>query len=62
MGCRCAERRDAIIKAAVAVAAGDMDTVRAQAALVARTAAEDATAAFAHTKARAAALLAARRR
>lgn len=62
MACGCAERRDAIIRAAVAVKSGDMDTVRKEAAFVATSAAADARTVTANAVSKAGALLALRLR
>lgn len=62
MGCRCNERAAAIVKAAIAVKAGDMKTVAEQAAIFGRTAVDDARDLTAYTRSRAAAMLGARRR
>lgn len=45
MGCRCNERREAIIKAAVAIASGDTSTAATAARFVRDSAVEDAVAA-----------------
>ncbi|GJE27961.1 hypothetical protein [Methylobacterium organophilum] len=47
MGCRCSERRTAIVQATKAIARGDARAAAAQAGFVGRTAAEDARAALA---------------
>lgn len=62
MGCGCAQRREAIIRAAVAVKAGDMETVAKEAAFVATSAAQDARAATEQAVGKAGAMLALRRR
>lgn len=45
MGCRCAERKDAIVIAAGAALRGDVGTVKREAAFVGRSALEDLRAA-----------------
>ncbi len=62
MGCRCNERRDAIMKAAVALAHGDSSKVSVAARFVRDTAIEDASEAARKMRAAAAARLGIRRR
>lgn len=62
MGCRCNERREAIVKAAVALAHGDATKVPAAARFVRDTAMEDAAEAARKMRAAAAARLGIRRR
>lgn len=62
MGCGCAERREAIIRAAFAVKSGDMETVAKEAAFVVTSTAQDARSASAAVMTKAGALLALRRR
>lgn len=45
MGCRCADRKEAIVIAAGAVLRGDVETVKREAAFVGRSAFEDLRAA-----------------
>jgi hypothetical protein len=61
MSCRCSERREAIIKAAVAVAHGDRKTAADAARFVRDSAVEDAAAAAAKLRRAAAARLGSRR-
>lgn len=62
MGCRCNERREAIVKAAVALAHGDASKIPEAARFVRDTAIQDAAEAARKFRAAAAARLAVRRR
>jgi hypothetical protein len=57
MGCRCSERRAAIVDALSGVASGDAEAVAKAASFVVRSAAEDARAAASAVRVKAAARL-----
>ena len=62
VGCRCSERRAAIVDALSGIASGDAEAVAKAAAFVARSTAEDARAAVSAIRVKAAARLGSRRR